>query len=122
MKKETRTPLSKNISNVEIIKRSSIFSETPKRRCDILFEKLKEEEEKKEKEVRNMELFTNTLRKLDDENDDNVPNEDIINVDDEEIIRRRVTPPKPGRKVVGRKRSNLDGNYKFIPSMFYYFF
>lgn len=110
-KKETRT---KNMSNAEIMARSSIFNDTPKWRSEIMFEKLKEAEEKKERQEKNMELFTQTLEKLDNEDDNTIPNEEIINVVDEEPIRKRVTPPNPARKIVNRKRCNLDGNYKYI--------
>ncbi|XP_023311840.1 uncharacterized protein DDB_G0284459 [Anoplophora glabripennis] len=107
-KKETRTALSRKLSNAEIMKRSNIFGDLPKRRCEAMFDKLKEEEEKKEKEEKTMEAFNKTLEKLDEENIEASSNEEIITVEDEEFVKRRVVPPLP-RKLINRKRHNPEG-------------
>ncbi|XP_023311841.1 uncharacterized protein LOC111692216 [Anoplophora glabripennis] len=109
-KKETRTTLSRKLSNAEIMKRSNIFGDLPKRRCEAMFDKLKEEEEKKEKEEKTMEAFNKTLEKLDEENIEASSNEEIITVEDEEFVKRRVVPPLP-RKLINRKRHNPEAIY-----------
>lgn len=105
--------MSRKLSNLDIIRRSSIFGDTPKRRCEAMFDKLKEQEEKREKEEKTIESFNRTLEKLGEDNDDAPANEDIITVDDEEFMKKRVIPPIP-RKLINRKRSNPEGILFYI--------
>ncbi|KAJ8925783.1 hypothetical protein NQ315_009633 [Exocentrus adspersus] len=113
-KKETKTSSLKKIPNTEIMKRSKLFSDSPKRRCEVLFDKIKEAEEKKAKEEKAMESFNNTLETIDEEIDDDdtttSKEEEIISVDDhDDFVVRRVPPPLPSRRGAGRKRNTTEG-------------
>lgn len=94
------------------MKRSKFFKDTPKKgpRSELLFDKLVEETEKKEKQEKAMSNFEKTLEEIDADEEEcqkNVTttseNEYIIDVDAEEPKRRRVIPPIPGRKPINKR-------------------
>ncbi|KAJ8934146.1 hypothetical protein NQ314_013556 [Rhamnusium bicolor] len=88
-KTETRTPLSRKPTISQIMKRSSLFADTPKRRCETMFDKLKEEEQKKQNEEKARDLFYKTLEQEEEENNETVSSEEVITVDDDEPIHKR---------------------------------
>lgn len=105
--------MSKKLTNSEIMKRSKLFRDTQKKgpRSELLFDKLVEETEKKQKEEKAMTDFEKTLEQIDVDEEDAMTgneNEDIIVVETEEPKKRRVIPPIPGRKPIN-KRGNTTG-------------
>lgn len=98
------------------MQRSKLFKDSPRRgpRSEILFDKLIEESEKKEKEEKVMRDFEKTLKELDEEEcatgeKSEKDNEEIIDIDDEEPIRKRVVPPLPGRRPINKRKNNSNG-------------
>ncbi|KAJ8947265.1 hypothetical protein NQ318_014161, partial [Aromia moschata] len=105
----------KKLNNEEIMKRSRLFAGQPKRRCEILFDNLKDEEEKKQKEEKVMEAFNKTLEQLNEDENDSVPSE-VANANDYSN-RRRVVPTIPRRQPIGnRKRGLTPLNIKVTPN------
>lgn len=101
------------------MQRSKLFRESPRRgpRAEALFDKLVQDTEKKEKEEKTMREFEKTLEQSDDEDNDKESktgndSEDIINIVDEEPVRRRVIPKLPGRKPINRAKKTTNGKKK----------
>lgn len=108
--KAKSTPKSHSLrktSNAEIMQRSKLFKDSPKRgpRSEILFDKLVEQTQKKQKEEKSMRDFEKTLEQIDEDEDRKTGNlsEDIIDIEDEEPVRRRVIPPIPGRRAINKR-------------------
>ncbi|XP_072403170.1 uncharacterized protein [Diabrotica undecimpunctata] len=113
-KKEAAKPRSKKLTNTEIMNRSSLFAEPPKRRtprCELMFDKLKEEIVKKQKEEKTLEIFEKSLdMEADDSQSDSQKDEDIISIV-EEPVRRRVIPTIPTkRKPIGNRNKQQQTN------------
>ncbi|CAG9813017.1 unnamed protein product [Phaedon cochleariae] len=117
-KQTSSKPRQRKLTNAEIMKTSSLFAESPQRpsRTDIMFDKLKEQEVKRVKQEKSMESFEQTIENLDiesdDKSDEDISKNEIISVDDEEIVPRRVIPPLPGRKPINRRRNK---NHELAP-------
>ncbi|XP_023025475.2 uncharacterized protein isoform X1 [Leptinotarsa decemlineata] len=102
----------KRLSNVEIMKRSSLFADSSPRlnRTEAIFDKLVEEKNKKDIEEKVMESFQRSLNAISKESE---KTDEVINVDEEEPS-RRVVPPAPilkGRKPINsrkKKPSNVE--------------
>lgn len=112
-KSTPKSNASKKLSNSDIMKRSKLFRDHPKKgpRSELLFDKLVEETDKKQKEEKAMTDFEKTLEQIDVDEEDAMTgneNEDIIVVETEEPKKRRVIPPIPGRKPIN-KRGNTTG-------------
>lgn len=105
-----RTYQRKQPSNEEIMNRSSLFKDTPKRgRTVLLLNAAKEETEKKKLQEEQMEKFANSLEVDSQTLEDDT--EKIIIDDEEQFVKRRVIPTLPisRRPIHGRKRGGGAG-------------
>lgn len=87
------------------------FSSLRKPRAEAMFDKLLENDEKKKQQEAEMQNFEKTLPTLveNSQEDDLIIESSPVKENDENFIRRRVSPPNPAKKVGRAKRASKQG-------------